>query len=188
MGGIERNVDDRSDTLKRRCVWKKETRRRLPILDTIFCPWIDLHVRFCPLHIPHISSVALEPYLLSQPIGMQVPLIHTSRVSSSRPQGVPSSTRSLKMNDRSRGSSDTLQISLHRSDASTKFESRHVETHEVSLLPAIFDGVQWHMQLTVIPCSTAVAAQKDTAATPILDSPLYFGSKRTPTGSDRSMV
>jgi hypothetical protein len=45
-----------------------------------------------------------------------------SRVSSSRPHGVPSSTRSLKINDRSRRSSETLQINLHRSLGITKFK------------------------------------------------------------------
>lgn len=59
---------------------------------------------------------------------MQTPLIQISLVSSSRPHGVPSSTRSPRTNDRSSRSSDTLQINLHLSLGNTIFRKQEKRT------------------------------------------------------------
>jgi len=62
-----------------------------------------------------------------------MPLIQISLVSSSRPHGVPSSTRSPRTNDRSRRSSDTLHINLHLSPGNTKFHEQKKTKHQKSI-------------------------------------------------------
>ena len=133
-----------------------KTFRHKPKSETNFVPATNLQVLFCPLQTPQTSSVAFEPYLWSQPMGIQIPLIQISLVSSSRPHGVPSSTRSPRTNDRSSLSSDTLQINLHLSESSTEISKKN----KIQFMLQITKAPSFSLQRRPIPTEKKTSYEK----------------------------
>lgn len=81
------------------------------VVPLLYIPWTCLHSLPLPLQIPQASSVALESMIQSQPIFLQIPEIHISRVP--KLHGVPSVTYSP--NGTIKDSSAVLQKSSHGS-------------------------------------------------------------------------